>query len=107
MAAHIASICIPAICSSCGIAVDRLVLVPVWRETCEVFSTCERTALAWAETVTSVAETGVPDADYKAAAAEFSDKELSDLTYAVGLLNAFNRFGILFRSTRCCGQSLK
>jgi alkylhydroperoxidase family enzyme len=44
-----------------------------------------------------VAETGVPDADYEAAAAEFNDKELADLTYAIGLMNAFNRLGIAFR----------
>ena len=48
--------------------------------------------------MTRVAETGVPDADYEAAAAEFSEKELADLTYAIGLMNAFNRFGITFRS---------
>jgi AhpD family alkylhydroperoxidase len=82
-----------------GVTVDKLVLVPVWREAGEVFSTRERAALAWAESVTWVAETGVPDADYEAAAAEFSDKELADLTYAVGLMNAFNRFGVSFRST--------
>ena len=34
-----------------------------------------------------------------AAAAEFNDKDLADLTYAIGLMNAFNRFGIAFRST--------
>jgi alkylhydroperoxidase family enzyme len=73
------------------------VLVPVWHEAGEVFTTRERTALAWAETVTRVAETGVPDADYEAAAAEFSDKELADLTYAIGLMNAFNRLAISFR----------
>jgi len=50
------------------------------------------------KSVTRVAETGVPDADYEAAASEFSDKELADLTYAIGLMNAFNRFGISFRS---------
>jgi AhpD family alkylhydroperoxidase len=82
-----------------GIAVDKLVLVPVWRDAGEVFSTRERVALAWAETVTRVAETGVPDTDYEAAAAEFSDKELTDLTYAIGLMNAFNRLGVTFRST--------
>ena len=82
-----------------GVAVDKLVLVPVWRDAGEVFSTRERIALAWAETVTRVAETGVPDADYEAVAAEFSDKELADLTYAIGLMNAFNRFGITFRTT--------
>ena len=80
-----------------GVTVDKLVLVPVWHEAGEVFSARERTALAWAETVTRVAETGVPDADYEAAAAEFSDKELADLTYAIGLMNAFNRLSISFR----------
>ena len=82
-----------------GLAVDKLVLVQAWREAGGVFSPRERTALAWAETVTRVAESGVPDADYAAAAAEFSDKELADLTYAIGLMNAFNRFGVTFRST--------
>jgi AhpD family alkylhydroperoxidase len=81
-----------------GVAVDKLVLVPVWRDAGQVFSHRERSALAWTETVTRVAETGVPDADYEAAAAEFSDKELADLTYAIGLMSAFNRLGISFRS---------
>lgn len=82
-----------------GLAPDKLVLVPVWRDAGDVFSPRERIALAWAETVTRVAETGVPDADYEAAAAEFNGKELADLTYAIGLMNAFNRFGVSFRST--------
>jgi AhpD family alkylhydroperoxidase len=82
-----------------GLAVEKLVLVQAWRDTGELFSPRERTALAWAETVTRVAETGVSDADYEAAAAEFDEKELADLTYAIGLMNAFNRFGVSFRST--------
>ena len=82
-----------------GVTVDKLVLVPVWHDAGDVFSKRERVALAWAEIVTRVAETGVPDADYEAAAAEFSDKELTDLTYAIGLMNAFNRLGVTFRST--------
>jgi AhpD family alkylhydroperoxidase len=81
-----------------GLTVDKLVLVPVWHDAGNVFSTRERVALGWAEIVTRVAETGVPDADYAAAAAEFSDKELVDLTYAIGLMNAFNRLGITFRT---------
>src|ERR1700749_188513 len=80
-----------------GLAVDKLVLVPVWRGGGELFSVRERAALAWVETVTRVAQTGIPDADYEAAAAEFSDKELADLTYAIGLMNVFNRLGIGFR----------
>jgi AhpD family alkylhydroperoxidase len=82
-----------------GVVVEKLVLVPVWRDAGSLFSTRERVALAWAETVTRVAETGIPDTDYEAAAAEFSDKELADLTYAVGLINLFNRLGIGFRTT--------
>jgi AhpD family alkylhydroperoxidase len=82
-----------------GVAVEKLVLVPVWRDAGNLFNTRERVALAWAETTTRVAETGVPDADYEAAAAEFSDKELADLSYAIGLMNVFNRLGISFRTT--------
>jgi AhpD family alkylhydroperoxidase len=82
-----------------GLPVEKLTLVPVWRDAGRLFTPRERAALAWAETVTRAAETGVPDTDYAAAAAEFSDKELADLTYAVALMNAFNRFGISFRST--------
>jgi len=80
-----------------GLAVEKLVLVQVWHESGDVFSARERAALAWAETVTNVAGTGIPDDDYAAAAAEFSDKELADLTYAIGLMNAFNRLGVGFR----------
>jgi len=82
-----------------GLAVDKLVLVPVWHEAGAVFSARERAALAWTESVTRVADTGVPDADYQAAIAEFGEKELVDLTYAIGLMNAFNRLGVTFRAT--------
>ncbi|AUT74199.1 carboxymuconolactone decarboxylase family protein [Paraburkholderia hospita] len=81
-----------------GVTVNKLALVSVWREAGEAFSDRERVALAWAEAVTRVAETRVPDTDYEAAAAEFSDKELADLTYAIGLMNAFNRLGVAFRT---------
>ncbi|UFW85063.1 carboxymuconolactone decarboxylase family protein [Bradyrhizobium barranii] len=81
-----------------GLQVDKLVLVAAWQHAAEVFTSRERAAFAWAETVTRVAKTGVPDADYQAAAAEFSDKELSDLTYAIGLMNVFNRLGVTFRT---------
>src|SRR6201996_3155883 len=82
-----------------GLDVEKLVLVPVWHDAGNVFTTREKRALAWAETVTNVSTTGVPDADYEAAAGEFNGAELADLTYAIGLMNAFNRFGVAFRST--------
>jgi alkylhydroperoxidase family enzyme len=81
-----------------GLAVEKLALLPVWRDAGNLFNSRERSALAWAESVTHVGETGIPDNAYQEAAAEFSDRELADLTYAIGLMNAFNRFGVAFRS---------
>jgi AhpD family alkylhydroperoxidase len=81
-----------------GMPVEKLVLVPVWREGGALFDDAERAALAWAETVTNVAETGVPDAEYEAAIAVFDRKQLADLTIAVGLMNAYNRMAISFRA---------
>jgi AhpD family alkylhydroperoxidase len=82
-----------------GLSVEKLVLVPVWHEAGAVFTARERVALSWAESVTRVSETGVPDEQYAAAIAEFSEQELTDLTYAGSLMNAFNRFGVAFRAT--------
>jgi AhpD family alkylhydroperoxidase len=80
------------------VAVEKLVLVPAWREAGPLFDATERAALAWAETVTLVADTGIPDHEYQAAAAVFDEKQLADLTVAIGLMNAYNRMAISFRA---------
>ena len=82
-----------------GVSVDKLVLVPVWREAGALFDGKERAALAWAETVTRIADTGVSDADYEAAAAALDPKQLADLTIAIGVMNAYNRLATSFRAT--------
>lgn len=82
-----------------GVSIEKLVLVPAWREGGALFDETERAALAWAETVTRVAETGVPATEYEAAAAVFDQKQLADLTIAIGLMNAYNRMAISFRAT--------
>jgi len=81
------------------VTVEKLVLVPVWREVGTLFDDTERAALAWAETVTRVAETHVPDVAHEAASAVFDDKQLADLTIAIGLINTYNRLAISFRDT--------
>jgi AhpD family alkylhydroperoxidase len=81
-----------------GMTIEKLVLVPAWREGGALFDDTEHAALAWADTVTRVAETGVPDAEYEAAAAVFDRKQLADLTIAIGLMNAYNRMAISFRA---------
>lgn len=79
--------------------VEKLALVQAWAEAGPLFSEAERAALAWAETVTRVAETNVPDSDFAAARAVFEEKQLVDLTLAIGLMNAYNRMAISFRNT--------
>ncbi|MBD9511029.1 carboxymuconolactone decarboxylase family protein [Ensifer sp. ENS10] len=82
-----------------GQQIEKIALVQAWREAGNLFDARERAALAWAETVTRVAETGVPDEAYEAAYAEFNERELTDLTIAIGLMNAYNRMAISFRNT--------
>ncbi|WP_092127245.1 carboxymuconolactone decarboxylase family protein [Bradyrhizobium erythrophlei] len=81
-----------------GVATEKLALLQVWREAEVLFDAEERAALAWAETVTRVAETAIPDDAYEAARAVFSEKQLVDLTIAIGLMNTYNRIAIGFRN---------
>jgi len=90
-----------------GLEIEKLVLLPAWREGGALFSVEERAALAWAETVTRVAETGVPEAEYAAAAAVFDGRQLTDLTIAIGLMNAYNRMAISFRAPPAAVAALK
>lgn len=80
-----------------GVAPEKLALVQVWREAGPVFDERERTALRWTETVTRVAETAIPDEDFEAVSAVYGEKEIVDLTIAIGLMNTFNRIAIGFR----------
>ncbi|EDT04570.1 carboxymuconolactone decarboxylase family protein [Burkholderia ambifaria] len=82
-----------------GVKVEKLALVQAWREAGNLFDERERAALAWAESVTLVAATGVPDEAYDAARAVFDEREIVDLTIAVGLMNTYNRMAISFRNT--------
>jgi AhpD family alkylhydroperoxidase len=82
-----------------GLPVEHLVLVAAWHEADSIFDDNERAALAWAEVVTRLGERGVPDSAYEAAAAIFDEKQLTDLTIAISLMNAYNRMAISFRAT--------
>ena len=82
-----------------GVAVEKLALVQAWREAGRLFDDRERAALAWAESVTLIAQTGVPDTTYEAARAVFNERELVDLTIAISLMNTYNRMAISFRNT--------
>lgn len=82
-----------------GVKIEKLALLQAWREAGNLFDARERAALAWAETVTRVADTGVPDQAYETARAVFEERDLIDLTIAIGLMNTYNRMAISFRKT--------
>ena len=74
----------------------RLHHIATWRES-TLFSPRERAALAWAEILTQVPAQGVPDDIYERVRTQLSEKELSDLTFQVMAINAWNRVNIGFR----------
>ena len=76
---------------------QRLYAVPVWRET-PFFTPRERAALAWTESVTDIARTGVPDDVYEQVRAEFSESELVALTMAIVAINGWTRLAVSFRT---------
>lgn len=75
----------------------RIDLVSVWAET-DLYTEREQAAFAWAEAVTRVGETHVPDEVFAHARRQFSEEELVKLTLAVVVINGWNRFAISFRS---------
>lgn len=89
-----------------GVPFEKLILTSAWREAGAVFSPREQAALAWAECVAQVDRTGVPDEDYAAATAVFSDKELADLSVAIALMSAYNRLGVAFRNAPVAASRL-
>lgn len=75
----------------------RLHHLAIWRES-TLFSARERAALAWTEALTQLPPHGVPDDVYERVRSELSDKELSDLTFVVMSINAWNRVSVAFRT---------
>ena len=75
----------------------RIDLVSVWEEV-DIYSDRERAAFAWADAVTRVGETHVPDEVFSHAREHFSPEELAKLTLAIITINGWNRIAISFRS---------
>ncbi|MEN0053231.1 MAG: carboxymuconolactone decarboxylase family protein [Mucilaginibacter sp.] len=76
---------------------QRIYMVSAWREA-TVYTDRERAALAWAESVTLVADSHVPDAVYEQVREYFSEQELIDLTVSIITINSYNRINIAFRT---------
>src|SRR6478736_51693 len=79
-----------------GESEQRLYALNAWRET-PFFTDRERAALAWTEAVTLVSETHVPDEVYARVAQHFDEAEMVALTFAVVVINSWNRLSVSFR----------
>ncbi|SFT64479.1 alkylhydroperoxidase AhpD family core domain-containing protein [Kosakonia arachidis] len=75
----------------------RLYHVAIWRES-PLFTAKEKAALALSEALTQPGSDGVPDALYREACEHFSEVELSELTFAIAIINAWNRLMIASRT---------
>lgn len=97
--------------NGCGLCVDmhikqatihgeralRLHYLAIWRES-TLFAPRERACLAWTEVLTKIPEHGVPDELCERVRTQLSEKEISDLTFIVMSINAWNRVNVAFKT---------
>jgi AhpD family alkylhydroperoxidase len=76
---------------------QRLYGLDAWEES-PYYTDRERAALAWTEAVTNLKDGHVSDAVYEDTIKHFGEKELADLTLAVGAINSWNRLLIAGRT---------
>lgn len=97
--------------NNCGFCVDmhvkeakihgerdlRLHHIAIWHES-PLFTAKEKAALEWTEAVTKLSQNTISDDLYARTREFFSEKEITELTLAIAIINAWNRFGATFKS---------
>jgi len=80
-----------------GESEQRLYGLDAWRES-PYYTDRERAAFEWTESVTLISQTHAPDDVFERLRAQFSEKEIVDLTHAIAMINLWNRLAIPFRA---------
>jgi len=80
-----------------GESEERLHVLAAWWES-SLFTPREKAALTWTESLTLIAQTRAPDADYAVMREEFDEAEAVKLTMLIGAINVWNRLAVGFRS---------
>lgn len=76
---------------------QRINSLPTWREV-SFFSARERAALAWAESLTRLADRhDEREAEFAALKADFNDQEIAELSVAIAQINTWNRLNVGMR----------
>jgi len=76
---------------------QRLYGLDAWEES-PYYSERERAALRWTEAVTHLHAGHVPNEVYALVKDHFTERELADLTVAIGMINLWNRLSIALRT---------
>lgn len=77
---------------------QRLDTLPTWQHA-PFFTEQECAALRWAEELTRIEVSGIPDQLYEQVSAHFNEQEIVDLTVIINTMNSWNRYAVAFRST--------
>nr|WP_207785943.1 carboxymuconolactone decarboxylase family protein [Altererythrobacter segetis] len=80
-----------------GEKVERITALDGWHES-PLFSDKERAALAWAEEITLIADTGASRETFVALKPHFGDEEITWLILAAMQINSWNRLAIATRA---------
>ena len=75
---------------------QRLYALSAWHET-PFYTPRERAALEYTEAVTRIGDTHVPDELYERVSKLFDEDEMVALTFAIVVINAWNRLAVSFR----------
>lgn len=86
-----------------GLDPQMLHLIATWRES-PFFDDRDRALLQWCESVSLLAETRVPDEDWKALRLHFTEAEAGRLTLAVACMNMLNRVAVSSRTQHPVGD---
>ncbi len=77
---------------------QRLYGLPAWKES-PYYTDRERAAFTWTEALTVITDGFVSDEVYESVRPHFTEKELTELSMAIVIINAWNRLAISSRST--------
>lgn len=75
----------------------RLFHIPAWRDS-NLFSAKEKAAFAWTEAATNLPADGISDELYEHVRKHLSEKEIVDLSFAVSVINVWNRLNACFKT---------
>lgn len=76
-----------------GLGEQWINLVSAWHES-TVFTEAERAVLAFTDSLTLVAQTHSPDADYDGLRTHFSESDIAKMIMVIGAINAWNRIAV-------------